>query len=75
MILKTITYSESKETVDSYGLKQWKKIGVEVEVEDSEDWEHAFSNAKTIVKEWHQKESPSTYFNHEQLPTIDIKER
>ncbi len=73
MKLKTITYSESRETVDARGLKQWKKIGVEMELEDNDNEEFVFSCAKGRVEQWHKESNPSTYFQPEPdvLPVHD----
>lgn len=57
MTIKTISYSESKETVDTRGLKQWRKIGVEVDVNEGEEWSQVFLDVKALVKAWHQTET------------------
>ncbi len=48
---KTISYSESKESVDSIGLKSWRKAGVEIELDGDgyDDVKQAFGEAKRIV--------------------------
>ncbi len=48
---KTISYSESKESIDSIGLKSWRKAGVEIEIEDGDSPEGGFDKAKMIVYE------------------------
>ncbi len=76
MKLKTITYSESRETVDARGLKNWKKFGVEIEVEGYESPEDAKGIAKGYVDKWHKESNPSNYFSEPQtLPVIDVKDR
>lgn len=76
MRLLTISYSESKETVNSYGLKEWKKIGVEMEVEENDNYQDAFLNARNHVQQWHKESNPTQYFEQsEQLPIIQEKER
>ena len=46
---KTISYSESKESVDAIGLKSWRKAGVEIELEEKDVWEDVYEEAKKIV--------------------------
>ncbi len=46
---KSISYSESKESVDAIGLKSWRKAGVEIELDDGERIAGAFDSAKSIV--------------------------
>jgi len=36
MKIRTINYGESYESVNSYGLKSWKKLGVDIELEAGE---------------------------------------
>ena len=46
----SISYSESKESFDiTTGLKSWRKAGVEIELDDVDDIEHAFREAKSMV--------------------------
>lgn len=79
MKLKTLSYSESRETVDAAGLKQWKKIGVEVELEEHEqgvpDWNGVYEAAKQIVQKWHKEGNAATYFQSTELPVIQSKDR
>ncbi len=51
MTIKTVTYSQSKETMYGYGLKRWDKAGVEIELTESDNPENAFSMAKQLVDE------------------------
>lgn len=74
MKLRTITYSESRETVDARGLKQWRKIGVEADVEEDE-WQKVFQIAKKVVENWHNQSAPANYFEPETIPVIQNKER
>ncbi len=46
---KSISYSESKESVDAIGLKSWRKAGVEIELDDVDSVEKGFEKAKDIV--------------------------
>ena len=49
---KTISYSESKESFDiSTGLKSWRKAGVEIELDDTDDVKFAYEKAKTMVND------------------------
>lgn len=48
---KTITYSESVESVNSIGLKRWTKIGVEGEIEENENFVDASNSAKNLVQQ------------------------
>ena len=47
---KTISYSESKESVDAIGLKSWRKAGVEIELDDNTPAD-GFIAAKQIVSD------------------------
>ena len=40
MTIKTVTYSQSKETMYGYGLKRWDKAGVEIELTESDNPEN-----------------------------------
>lgn len=51
MIIKTISYSQSKETLHGFGLKRWDKCGVEIEIEEESEVENAFALAKQLVNE------------------------
>ena len=51
MTIKTVTYSQSKETMYGYGLKRWDKASVEIELTESDNPENAFSMAKQLVDE------------------------
>ena len=79
MKLKTLSYSESRETVNAAGLKQWVKIGVEMEIEDGEDYPanriNIFQAAKDQVQQWHKESNPSSYFQSTELPVIQEKDR
>jgi hypothetical protein len=46
---KQISYSESKESVDTFGLKSWRKAGVEIELDDTDSVEAAYDEAKIII--------------------------
>ncbi len=48
---KTISYSESKESVNEIGLKSWRKAGVEIELDDTDDVKFAYEKAKTMVND------------------------
>jgi hypothetical protein len=45
---KSISYSESKESVNDIGLKSWRKAGVEIELGDDSEMD-GFAKAKDIV--------------------------
>lgn len=51
MTIKTVTYSQSKETMYGYGLKRWDKAGVEISMDENDNPENAFSMAKQLVDE------------------------
>lgn len=53
MILKQISFSQSRETVNEYGLKRWNKFGVEIECSDTDDTQKAKDYAVSIVESWH----------------------
>jgi hypothetical protein len=48
---KTISYSESKESVNEIGLKSWRKAGVEIELDDTDDVKFAYEKAKMMVND------------------------
>ncbi len=75
MKIKTIAYSESREAVNETGLKTWFRYGVEVEVEEGEHGDHVAAAAREIVKEWHKKDNPASYFQSTELPVIQEKDR
>lgn len=76
MKLKTLSYSESRETVDAMGLKQWRKIGVEVEIEEADVVNEVFRAAKSTVEAWYKESNPPTpYFQPTELPVIQSKDR
>lgn len=76
MKVKTITYSQSKESANSIGLKSWVKIGVEVDIEEGDSPDDALKAAKEQVEKWHKESNPTQYFEQpEQLPIIQEKER
>lgn len=83
MIVKTISYSQSKESVSSNGLKRWDKVGVEVEINEKDFFdgeapqikvaEEAFQFAKKVVEDslnslQEKNESP----NEKQQPPSEI---
>ncbi len=56
MKIKTVTFSQSIETVYGYGLKRWIKAASEIELDDSDSPENAYTLAKQLVKEQIEKE-------------------
>jgi len=50
MKVKTISYSESRESVNNIGLKSWKKLGMEAEVEDTDILQTSVAVLKEYVK-------------------------
>lgn len=82
MVIKTISYSQSKESVIN-GLKRWDKVGVEVEINEKDFFdgevpqikvaEDAFQFAKKVVEDslnslQEKNESP----NEKQQPPSEI---
>lgn len=53
MILKQISFSQSRETVNEYGLKKWNKIGVEAELGENEPVTAAMQHLVLQVESWH----------------------
>ena len=47
---KTISYSESKESVNEIGLKSWKKLGMEAEIEEGDILATSVAVLKEYVK-------------------------
>lgn len=58
MNIKTVSYSQSKETMYGYGLKRWDKAGCEIELESGDSPENAFSMAVQLVNEQLDKAMP-----------------
>ena len=57
MRIKTVTFSQSIETVYGYGLKKWTKASSEIEFEEAtESPDNAYALAKQLVKEQIAKE-------------------
>lgn len=57
MKIKTVTFSQSIETVYGYGLKKWTKAASEIEFDEEKDNpDHAYDLAKQLVKEQIAKE-------------------
>lgn len=50
MRVKTISYSESRESVDPIGLKSWKKLGMEAEIEEGDILATSVAVLKEYVK-------------------------
>lgn len=51
MKFKTINYGESYESVNTYGLKSWKKLNVEIEIEGNDNPEDAYKAAHQFITE------------------------
>lgn len=51
MVFKKIIYGESYEAVNSYGLKSWNKLAVEIEMEQGESADDAYQTAHKFIKE------------------------
>ena len=51
MKITKITYGESYEAVNGYGLKSWNKLGVEIEMEAGESADEAYQTAHKFIKE------------------------
>lgn len=57
MKIKTVSFSQSIETVYGYGLKKWTKAASEVELDkDSDSPDYAYALARQLVKEQIDKE-------------------
>lgn len=57
MRIKTVTFSQSIETVYGYGLKKWTKAASEIEFDEEKDNpDNAYALAKQLVKEQIAKE-------------------
>ena len=46
---KTISYSESKESVDAIGLKSWRKAGMEAELQDGDIYLDCFDELRKEI--------------------------
>lgn len=56
MTITTINYSQSKETVYSYGLKKWVKVGLDIAIDEKDDTQKVFEFAKETVENWLKEE-------------------
>lgn len=52
MTITTISYSQSKETVYSFGLKKWNKVGIDIAIDEKDDTQKVFEFAKETVENW-----------------------
>lgn len=52
MTITTISYSQSKETVYSFGLKKWVKTGIDIAIDEKDDTQKVFEFAKETVENW-----------------------
>ena len=57
MTITTINYSQSKETVYSYGLKKWVKVGLDIAIDEKDDTQKVFEFAKETVENWLKEET------------------
>ena len=60
MNVKTISYSQSRETVNSMGLKSWHKYSAEAELEDGEDPIEASDKLCALVYAMHSHNGTNT---------------
>lgn len=67
MVIRTISFSQSREMVSPMGLKKWDKYGVEIECTDTDDPEKVKQFAQTIVEKWHSGNNPELA-NHQPEP-------
>lgn len=51
MKIKTVAYSQSRETMYGFGLKRWDKVGMEIELEENDTPEQAYALAHQFVNE------------------------
>jgi len=56
MTITTISYSQSKETVYSFGLKKWNKVGIDIAIDEKDDTQKVFEFAKETVENWLKEE-------------------
>jgi len=65
---KSISYSESKESVDAIGLKSWRKAGVEIELDGDDNIIAAYDEAKHVVGQALLIQLPEQPYEYSGLP-------
>ena len=50
MVVKSIGYSQSRESVSSIGLKSWNKVSMEAELNDGDIYQECFNELKKEVE-------------------------
>lgn len=74
MKIKTVSFSQSVETVWGYGLKKWTKAASEIEFdEENDNPDNAYALAKQLVKEQITKEI-AEHTEMKGTQVIDIEE-
>ena len=74
MTIKTIQYSQSRETYTGIGLKQWNKCGFEAEIEPGENPLEQLDELKKIATKFHENPTQVTIAEALQgvLPEVQV---
>lgn len=74
MKIDRITYSESHEQFSDFGLKLWRKVGLEAELQEGDTPEKALIELKQKVNEMlHPITSQLSSNGHEQIPEQQVE--
>lgn len=74
MTITTVSFSQSQETVNEYGLKRWNKFGVEIQCSDTDDPQKAKDYAVSIVENWHKQQIPDNSMKGTYVVPVQDKE-
>ncbi len=75
MKIRSIAYSESRETVDNRGLKTWYKYGVELEADEHDSSDDLANRAKRYVDTWHKQGKPADAYFTEPVTNTPLPEK
>lgn len=73
MNVSKISYSQSRESVNSIGLKRWDKVGVEAELHDGDIYEQCFTELKKEVDGFYNSINPPSPYEHINVYSPEIQ--
>ena len=68
MKIEPIDYSASYESVDSYGLKRWEKIGIGATITESDDPIQCLQELKNKVEQFHRESNKTLSIVADNVP-------
>lgn len=69
MKVKNVSYSQSRESVNSIGLKRWDKVGLEGELQDGDIYEDCLKELKTEADQFLSRNIPNQETYNEVVQT------